>query len=40
MGRHSYSGVQGEYFEKLKDAVDDIDTEACEKILRSWEELF
>ena len=37
MDRYSYGNVQDEYFEKLKNAVDDMDTEQCEEILDAWE---
>ncbi|MDE6673458.1 MAG: Hpt domain-containing protein, partial [Acetatifactor sp.] len=37
MNQYSYGSVQDEFFEKLKNAVDDMDTERCEEILNTWE---
>ncbi len=36
MGQYSYDGVQKGIFEKLKNAVEDIDTEKCEEIIAEW----
>ena len=37
MERYSYDGSQKRLFEQLKNAVEDIDTEKAEEILREWE---
>jgi len=37
MARYTYSGEEKEYFEDLKNAVEDIDTEECGEILHKWE---
>ena len=37
MERYSYAGSQKRLFEQLKNAVEDIDTEKAEEILREWE---
>ncbi len=37
MDQYSYGKIQDEFFEKLKNAVDDMDTERCEEILDAWE---
>ena len=37
MNQYSYGSVQDEFFEELKNAVDDMDTEKCEEILDTWE---
>ncbi|MDE5747388.1 MAG: PocR ligand-binding domain-containing protein [Acetatifactor sp.] len=37
MNQYSYGSVQDEFFEELKNAVDDMDTERCEEILDTWE---
>ncbi|MBD5529099.1 MAG: response regulator [Lachnospiraceae bacterium] len=37
MNQYSYGSVQDEFFEELKNAVDDMDTERCEEILNTWE---
>lgn len=39
MGQFGYDGKAVEYFEQLKNAVADIDTEKCEEILASWEKI-
>ena len=39
MGQYSYSDAQRDIFEKLKNAVEDIDTERCEEILDEWEKV-
>lgn len=36
MAQYSYSGAQRNFFEKLKTAVEDIDTERCEEIIAEW----
>jgi len=36
MDKYAYEGSQGEIFEKLKNAVEDIDTEACAGIIAEW----
>lgn len=36
MKHYTYSGVQKDYFEQLKNAVEDIDTEKCEEIMKKW----
>jgi len=36
MGQYSYNAVQKGIFEKLKNAVEDIDTEKCEEIITEW----
>ena len=38
MSEYSYSENQKKYFDDLKNAVDDIDTEKCEEILNAWED--
>lgn len=38
MSEYSYEGKQKEYFTELKEAVEDIDTEACEEIMEKWEQ--
>ena len=38
MDKYSYSSKQEEYFERLKNAVEDIDTEQCGEILVLWRE--
>lgn len=37
MDQYSFGGVQDDFFEQLKTAVDDMDTERCEEILNTWE---
>ena len=37
MNQYSYGSDQDEFFEELKNAVDDMDTERCEEILNTWE---
>lgn len=36
MSQYSYSDAERSIFEKLKNAVDDIDTERCEEIIAEW----
>ena len=36
MGQYSYGDAQRSIFEKLKNAVEDIDTERCEEIIAEW----
>lgn len=36
MGQYSYNDTQRSIFEKLKNAVEDIDTEKCEEIVAEW----
>ena len=36
MSQYSYSDEQYSIFEKLKNAVEDIDTEKCEEIIAEW----
>ena len=38
MDRYSYDDSQRKFFDELKNAVEDIDTEACEKIIAEWRE--
>ena len=38
MSQYSYSDVQRDIFVKLKNAVEDIDTERCEEIIAEWKE--
>lgn len=40
MGQYSYNDAQRKEFEKLQNAVEDIDTEKCEEILTEWKTLF
>ena len=37
MGQYSYGDAQRGIFEKLRNAVEDIDTEKCEEIIAEWE---
>ena len=37
MEQYSFDGEYKQFFERLKNAVEDIDTEKCEKILEEWE---
>lgn len=39
MSQYSYNDAQREVFEKLQNAVEDIDTEKCEEILTEWKAL-
>lgn len=39
MSQYSYNGAQREVFDKLQNAVEDIDTEKCEEILAEWKAL-
>lgn len=39
MSQYSYDGAQKKVFEKLQNAVEDIDTEKCEEILAEWKAL-
>ena len=39
MSQYSYDDAQQEVFEKLQNAVEDIDTEECEEILAEWKTL-
>lgn len=39
MGQYSYDDAQQKVFEKLQNAVEDIDTEKCEEILTEWKTL-
>ncbi|MCM1415007.1 MAG: response regulator, partial [bacterium] len=39
MSRYSYDDAQQKAFEKLQNAVDDIDTEKCEEVLTEWKAL-
>ena len=39
MGQYYYTDMQQSIFEKLKDAVEDIDTEKCEAIITEWKKL-
>ena len=36
MSQYSYSDAQRDIFVKLKNAVEDIDTERCEEIIAEW----
>ena len=36
MSQYSYSDAQRDIFFKLKNAVEDIDTERCEEIIAEW----
>ena len=36
MSQYSYGDAQRSIFEKLKNAVEDIDTERCEEIIAEW----
>lgn len=38
MGKYSYAGEQKECFDRLRNAVADIDTEKCEEIMTDWVE--
>ena len=38
MDLYDYDGWQRELYEKLKEAVEDVDVDTCESILREWEE--
>ena len=38
MSKYSYAGEQKECFDKLRNAVADIDTEKCEEIMMDWVE--
>lgn len=38
MDDYDYEGPQQELFEKLKEAVEDVDVDTCEAILKEWEE--
>ena len=37
MIKYDYKEEEGELFQKLKNAVDEIDSEACEEVLQQWE---
>lgn len=39
MSQYSYDDAQRKVFEKLQNAVEDIDTEKCEEILAEWKTL-
>ena len=36
MGQYSYNSAEKDIFDKLKNAVEDIDTEQCEEIIVQW----
>ena len=36
MDQYRYEGWQQELFLKLKDAVEDVDVDACAEIMRNW----
>lgn len=38
MDIYSYSGEHKEFYEDIKNAVEDIDIEQCEEIIGKWEE--
>jgi len=38
MEPYGYEGWQQESFAELKDAVEDVDVDRCEEILKNWEE--
>ena len=37
MLKYDYGEEESELFRKLKNAVDEIDSEACEEVLQQWE---
>ena len=38
MENYEYAGEQQQLFEKLKNAMEEIDVESCEEILLTWEQ--
>ena len=38
MNQYHYEDVEHDLFEQLKDAVEEVDVDRCEQILKSWRE--